>query len=142
MKKTLESIINVLCNLFIIIAIWFWFYFLVMLKLAKVNPENLLNYFWWGGEDVALWNIWNILASKFTIIFLVILVLWIALFFRRFFTEKKTISKVSLWIIIKSIILIVIIKCSRFLLWALTDYTTHLENNQWATAEYSTTLYK
>jgi hypothetical protein len=141
MKKSLESIINVICDLFIFIAILFWFYFLLMLKLIKINPENLSNYFWWSDADVALWNIWNTLSLKFTIIFLIILVLWLGLYSRKFFTEDKNVSEVLSWIVIKSIIMIVIIKCSRFLLWVLVDYTTHLENNQWALIEYSTTSY-
>ena len=142
MKKSLESVINIVCNLFIFIAMLFWFYFLVMLKLIKINPENLSNYFWWSDADVALWNIRNVLSTKFVIILLIILLLWIWMFCRRFFTEKKSVSKISLWIMIKAIIMIIIVKFWWFLLWAATDYTTHLENNQWANIEYNLTLYK
>ncbi len=141
MKKVLESITNIVCNLFIAIIFWFGFYFLVMLKLIKINPEHLLSYFGWNDADVALWNIQNMLASKAIIIAVIILALWIILFFRRFFTEKKSISKISSWIIIKSIIMIIIIKFSRFILWLASDYTTHLENSQWANIEYNTNLY-
>ena len=142
MKKTLETILNIICNLFIVIIMWFWFYFLVMLKLVKIDPSSLWNYFWWNEADVALWNIRNVLSTKFVIILLIILLLWIWMFCRRFFTEKKSVSKISLWIMIKAIIMIIIVKFWRFLLWAATDYTTHLENNQWANIEYNLTLYK
>jgi hypothetical protein len=142
MKKFLENITNIACNLFILIIIWFWFYFLLMLKLINIDLNNLLNYFGWNEADVALWNIRNILTPKFVIIIAIILLIWIWLFFRNFFTEKKSISKISLWIIIKSIIMIIIIKFSRFILWLITDYTTHLENKEWANIEYNTNLYK
>ena len=68
MKKTLETILNIICNLFIVIIMWFWFYFLVMLKLVKIDPSSLWNYFWWNEADVALWNIRNVLSTKFVII--------------------------------------------------------------------------
>ena len=142
MKKTLETILNIICNLFILIIMWFWIYFLVMLKLIKIDPNTLWSYFWWNEADIALWNIRNVLNTKFVIILLIILLFWMWIFCLRFFTEKKSVSKISLWIMIKSIIMIIIVKCWRFLLWATTDYTTHLENNQWANIEYNTTLYK
>jgi len=142
MKKILEITCDFICNFLIFIVIWFWFYFLVMFKLLEINPEILSDFFGWNDADVALWNIRNTISSKFVIIFVIMLFLWIWLFCRRFFTEKKNISKKSLWIIIKSIILIVLIECSRFLLWIASDYTAKLENNQWANVGYNTSYFK